>query len=165
MTLEEFDELLAGYGSERTRWPLEQRAGAGRLLAHDRNALRLLAEAEALDRLLDSAPLPTPDLDALACRVVAAVHGMPRIAASTPAVVQPASVPRTSPGGYRPFAMDSIGIGALVTAASLVLGILIGLSGLPQSVLRPVQLLTGLPIASTAAAHTATFDTLDEDLL
>ena len=59
MTIAEFERLLDIYGSDRTRWPVEARASAGHLVARDRAARRLLAEAEALDRALERAPLPT----------------------------------------------------------------------------------------------------------
>ena len=48
MTIAEFERLLDVYGSDRTRWPVEARASAGHLVARDRAARRLLAEAEAL---------------------------------------------------------------------------------------------------------------------
>jgi hypothetical protein len=164
MRLEDFEALLAVHGGDRTRWPLEERAAAGRLLAQDASARRLLAEAQALDSLLDERPAVRSDLDALAARIVATAQRSPRLAASTPCAALP---PKPSAPVRRrgPFEMDSFGIGALLTAASLVLGILIGLSGLPQSVLRPVQQLTGLPVASAHATHASNVDTLDEDLL
>lgn len=162
MTLEEFDELLAVFGSERTRWPLEQRAAAGRLLAQDAQAQHLLAEAQALDRLLDDTHSHTRDLDGLAQRIVASAQRSPRIVSVSPDVAQRAQARASR---RYSFTVDSIGVGALVTAASLVLGILIGLSGLPQNVLRPVQQLTGLPIASAQSTPGTTIDTLDEDLL
>ena len=59
MTNADFERLLDVYGSDRTRWPVEARASAGQLVARDRAARRLLAEAEALDRALERAPLPS----------------------------------------------------------------------------------------------------------
>ncbi|MDX2204752.1 MAG: hypothetical protein NW223_18530 [Hyphomicrobiaceae bacterium] len=164
MTIEEFDELLAVYGSGRTRWPIERRAAAGRLLARDAAARRLLAEAEALERVLDVPPLPPRDLGALALRIEAAARATPRLAASSPAPARLTLAPR-APARWRLSSVDPVSLGALVTAASLALGILIGLSGQLQSVLRPVQQLTGLPVASASSTHTSAFDTLDEDLL
>ncbi|RTL69968.1 MAG: hypothetical protein EKK41_13205 [Hyphomicrobiales bacterium] len=164
MKLEDFEALLDGHGGDRTRWPLDQRAAANRLLAQDADARRLLAEAQALDSLLDRRPAAGTDLDALAARIVATAQRSPRLAASAPgaALAAKPSVPLRRRG---PFEMDSVGIGALLTAASLVLGILIGLSGLPQAVLRPVQQFTGLPVASAQSTHASSIDTLDEDLL
>ena len=80
MTIAEFERLLDVYGSDRTRWPVEARASAGQLVARDRAARRLLAEAEALDRTLERAPLPTLAQEAaLAERIVAAARRTPRI--------------------------------------------------------------------------------------
>ena len=92
---------------------------------------------------------------------------MRRLIALSAALVVAACVPtyRSPSVALAGLDIESIGVGALLTAASLMLGILIGLSGLPQSVLRPVQQLTGLPIASAQSSHTAAIDTLDEDLL
>lgn len=164
MSFEEFEELLAVHGGDRTRWPLDQRAAANRLLAQGADARRLLAEAQALDSLLDRRPIAGTDVDALAARIVATAQRSPRLATSTS--VAALAVRPSAPVRRRgPFEMDSVGIGALLTAASLVLGILIGLSGLPQSVLRPVQQFTGLPVASAQSTHASNIDTLDEDLL
>src|SRR5262245_43896525 len=80
MTLAEFERLLEIYGSDRTRWPVEARASAGQLVARDRAARRPLAEAEALDRALERAPLPTLAQEAaIAERIVAAARRQPRI--------------------------------------------------------------------------------------
>ena len=58
MTLADFERLLDVYGGDRTRWPAEARAAAAQLVARDAKARRMLAEAEALDRVLERAPLP-----------------------------------------------------------------------------------------------------------
>ena len=82
MTIAEFERLLDVYGGDRTRWPVEARASAGHLVARDRAARRLLAEAEALDRALERAPLPTLAQEtAMAERIVAAARRTPRIVA------------------------------------------------------------------------------------
>src|SRR6266705_3498693 len=80
MTTADFERLLDVYGSDRTRWPVEARASAGQLVARDRAARRLLAEAEALDRALERAPLPSLVQEAaMAERIVAAARRHPRI--------------------------------------------------------------------------------------
>src|SRR5215813_7366701 len=80
MTLAEFERLLEIYGSDRTRWPVEARACAGQLTARDPAACRLLVEAEALDRVLERAPLPSLASEAaLAERIVAAAQRTPRM--------------------------------------------------------------------------------------
>jgi hypothetical protein len=80
MTMAEFAELLDVYGSKRARWSAEARAAAAQLVAADPAARRLLAETEALDRILNRAPLPgLPVEAALADRIVAAAQRSPRI--------------------------------------------------------------------------------------
>src|SRR5262245_11424302 len=80
MAIAEFERLLEVYGSDRTRWPVEARASAGQLVARDRTARRLLAEAEALDRALERAPLPSLARESdLAERILAAARRSPRM--------------------------------------------------------------------------------------
>ena len=174
MTIAAFERLLEVYGGDRTRWPVEARASAGQLVARDRAAYRLLAEAEALDRALERAPLPSLAQEAaMAERIVAAARRMPRIVAMAKAnasrsvapaadnVVQlPASrerpqwlTTRTAFGGV---------VGAL--AASLLFGVFLGLSSLSQGVLPAVEQMTGIPLGSGSAV-VAQVDLLDEDLL
>src|SRR5712671_4438213 len=80
MTIADFERLLDVYGSDRTRWPVEARASAGQLVARDKAARRLLAEAEALDRTLERAPLPSLAGEAaLADRILTAARRSPRM--------------------------------------------------------------------------------------
>jgi hypothetical protein len=80
MTIADFERLLDVYGSDRTRWPVEARASAGQLVARDKAARRLLAEAEALDRTLERAPLPSlAEEAALADRILVAARRSPRM--------------------------------------------------------------------------------------
>ena len=172
MTIAEFERLLDVYGSDRTRWPVEARASAGHLVARDRAARRLLAEAEALDRALERAPLPTLAQEAaMAERIVAAARRTPRIVAvaraeagrpTAPAADNIVQLPtsrgrpqwlttRTASGGV-----------ASALAASLVLGVFLGLSNLSQGVLPAVEQMTGIPLGGVVVAQV---DLLDEDLL
>src|SRR5258705_3094535 len=90
MTNADFERLLDVYGSDRTRWPVEARASAGQLVARDRAARRLLAEAEALDRALERAPLPSlAEEAALADRILVAARRSPRMVPITKADVAP----------------------------------------------------------------------------
>ena len=80
MTIADLERLLDVYGSDRTRWPVDARAGAGQLATRDKAARRLLGEAEALDRVLERAPLPSLVREAaLADRIIAAAQRSPRI--------------------------------------------------------------------------------------
>jgi hypothetical protein len=174
MTHADFERLLEVYGSDRTRWPVEARAGAGQLVARDKAARRSLAEAESLDRALERAPLPSLAREAeLADRILASARRSPRIVhAAKSATAWPAApgvgnvvrlpafagssrwlTPRTAFGGA-----------AGTLAASLALGIMIGLSSMTQSIVPAIEQLTGLALNSPATA-VAQIDLLDEDLL
>ena len=52
MTLDEFKNLIDAYGADRNRWPDDRQGAAEQLLEASEPARELLAEAEALDRLL-----------------------------------------------------------------------------------------------------------------
>jgi hypothetical protein len=174
MTLADFERLLEVYGGDRTRWPADARSGAGHLVARDRSARRLLVEAEALDRALERAPLPSLALEAaLADRIAAAAPRSPRVVRfdSAPAVQAPAESESNvlrlpNPRGRRQWrSATALGGAASVLAASLAIGVLIGLSGLPQP-LAPAALeeLSGL-LGERGTHLLAQIDPLDEDLL
>jgi hypothetical protein len=185
MTIAEFERLLDIYGSDRTRWPVEARASAGHLVARDRAARRLLAEAEALDRALERAPLPTLAQEAaIAERIVGAAKRTPRVVPA--AKVAPAQQAASGAGsrGADNHSADNVvrlsglrhhaqrltgrsslgGVAAGALAASLVVGILIGHSNLTQPVLPAIEQLTGITLGSNAPV-VAQIDLLDEDLL
>jgi hypothetical protein len=177
MTYAEFERLLAVYGSDRARWPVEARKEAAVLVAHSAQARRLLAETEVLDRVLDHAPLPSLAGEAaLSARILTAAQRSPRVVSVRPDGAPLASTARVWPdqplsqrlrtagvSGLR-FATSRAGLGAMLSAASLAAGVLIGLNDPGQTWLRPMQqlsaALTGAPV--TAAAQ---FDPLDEDTL
>ena len=134
MTIAELERLLDVYGSDRTRWPVEARAGAGQLVARDRAARRLLGEAEALDRVLERAPLPSLAQEAaLADRIIGAAQRSPRIVPrrrprrlSRPPAAPTITAPTTSCGSGRCASVAvaaagrrSAGVAAGVFAASL----------------------------------------------
>jgi hypothetical protein len=174
MTIAEFERLLDVYGSDRTRWPVEARASAGHLVARDRAARRLLAETEALDRALERAPLPTLAQEAaMAERIVSAARRTPRIVAvarveaARPAAAAADNVVQLQASRRRPQWLTTRtafggAVGAL--AASLALGVFLGLSNLSQGVLPAVEQMTGLPLGANGAV-VAQIDLLDEDLL
>ena len=174
MTIAELERLLDVYGSDRTRWPVEARASAGHLAARDRAARRLLAEAEALDRALERAPLPTLAQEAaMAERIVAAARRTPRIvagagaeAARPPVTAGDNVVQLPALRASRPWlgAKSALGGVAGALAASLALGVFLGLSSLSQGVLPAVEQMTGIPLGSNGPV-VAQIDLLDEDLL
>ncbi len=75
MNAERFSQLVEAYGADARRWPVAEReaAEAFRLARPDETA-RLLAEADAVDALLDAAPRPVVS-HALRERVLAAAAG------------------------------------------------------------------------------------------
>jgi hypothetical protein len=169
MSLADFERLLEVYGGDRTRWPAEERAAAAQLAARDEKARRVLAEAEALDRVLERAPLPSLAVEAaLAERIVAAAQRSPRIvkaATRQPSVVSlPESrevpVPRAESWKLRLLRGDVRAAYAL--AASLVVGIFIGVSNLPQNV---VPALADLAASDGGAYSLAQIEPFDEDVL
>src|SRR5262245_26788916 len=145
MTLTEFERLLDIYGGDRTRWPTEARAAAAHLVARDAGAQGLLAEAEALDRVLERAPLLALAKEAvLADRIVAAAQRSPRIVkiGSGPAA-QPAAPAAAGSGRQRPrYTRARVGAAGLLVA-SLMFGVVIGRTGLPQQLLPELAQMAG----------------------
>jgi hypothetical protein len=60
MTRDRARALLAAYGADPGRWPAAERAAAERLAAADPVLAAELAEAQAVDALLDALPAPAP---------------------------------------------------------------------------------------------------------
>ncbi len=155
MTLAELGQLLDVYGADRGRWPADERTAAAQLAARDGEARRLVAEAEALDRVLDSAPAPAPAVEAaLAERIVAAAQRSPRIvkledarpaAASDASAVLAAAVPAiatASPRRPRLSGREARAVGRLV--ASLMIGVVLGNSELTPQILPELADMAGL---------------------
>jgi hypothetical protein len=151
MTLAEFERLLDIYGGERTRWPAEARAAAAHLVSRDAAARRLLAEAEALDRVLERAPSPALAAEAaLAERIVAAAQRSPRMVklprpdgvAPLRAMALPAQTTGRRTRRLGLFSKEAGAVGFL--AASLVFGVVIGRSELPPQTLMALADMTGL---------------------
>jgi hypothetical protein len=174
MSYADLERLLDVYGADRTRWPVEARANAGHLVARDGAARRLLAEAEALDRVLERAPLPSLVSEAaLAERIVAAARRTPRMVRI---LERPASPTASSRGsniirwplakpGWRPLAGSAFGGAASLLAASLALGVFIGLTSLPQRVVPALQDMTSSVLGNSGGGYTLAQADLEEDLL
>jgi hypothetical protein len=71
MDRERFEHLLAAYGGDFRRWPVEERAGAAAFAAQNADAAALLEEARALDRALDQVRNDAGDSTKLAARILA----------------------------------------------------------------------------------------------
>jgi len=167
MVLTEFERLLDVYGGDRTRWPVDARPAAAQLVARDRSAQRLLAEAVALDRVLERAPLPSLAIEAaLADRIVSAAQRSPRIVSLGDAAESPAEAkgPRLAPSDSvtRAWLLRADLRKAAVLAASLMIGVYIGVSNLPQQI---VPTLIGASDRTGVSYNLATADPFDEDVL
>ena len=157
----DFIRLLDVYGGDRSRWPAEERAAAAQLVARDPKSRQLLAEAEALDRVLERAPLPALATEAaLADRIVSAAQRSPRmvkaVAESSPTPAVPVGAGPDRVGKARFPGRDFRAAGML--AASLAAGILVGLSSLPQSVLPALADFVGVDRGSYNLARVEPFD-------
>jgi hypothetical protein len=152
MTVAEIGQLLDVYGADRMRWPTEARTAAAQLVARDAEARRLLAEAEALDRVLGSAPVPGLVVEAaLAERIVAAAQRSPRIvkleearpvaAAPVQAVGPPAAA---TAGPRRAWLLGRQARAVGLLAASLVVGVVLGSSELTPQLLPELADMAGL---------------------
>jgi hypothetical protein len=73
--IERLKVLVEVHGGDRERWPAAERLDMARLVAHDKEAAAVVAEAQALDRVLDLAPTLDEDrLGALTQRIVGAAQ-------------------------------------------------------------------------------------------
>jgi hypothetical protein len=166
MSVAEIEQLLDVYGADRMRWPTEARAAAAQLVAKDAEARRLVAEAEALDRVLGSAPVPGLAVEAvLAERIVAAAQRSPRIVklddarpvAAAP--VQTVSMPvaaTASPRRVWLLGRHARAVGLL--AASLVIGVVLGSSELTPQLLPELADITGFTSDSGGLIQVALSD-------
>ena len=170
LTREAFRHALEVHGADRLRWPIEVRAGAAVLLAGDAAAVQLYAEAEALEAVLDRAPRVAAARErALIERIVAAAERTPRVVSSNRAATPMSMVAaRAEPVGLarRLLARRGFGGGALL-AASLVLGLLVGGTGVTHQSLTALGELAGLALGGNhASAALAQLDeALDEENL
>ena len=109
MLLQRFRELMDAYGGDPRRWPPGERGPAAELLAASADARALLAEAAALDQILDGAP-----------PVVPGIHDAERLIAQVTAAAQERPV-------FRPIGvMQPAGRGLWLRAASLAAATVIG---------------------------------------
>jgi hypothetical protein len=74
MELERLKAMIDAHGSRPERWPAAERHAAEALLTRSAAARALLAETEALDRLLDSVPALAPTADLRAAILATVPH-------------------------------------------------------------------------------------------
>ena len=171
---EALERLLEIYGADRTRWPARERLRFAGIVGDDQVAARMLAEAGALDRLLEQAPRASvADIDALKERIVAAAlrSGAPQLAVVAGGK---ASSGRVTPVQTRgPAFAARFGRGqwpaAAMLAASLVLGVMLGSTGTLDATMQEVAQVAGFDSTASDSSQLALGDDvygqMDEDML
>jgi hypothetical protein len=176
VTVTELEAIVDTYGADQARWPAAVCAAARDLLATSAEARRIMAEAQALDALLNHAPTITVSREwALAERIMAAAARQP----TTPSLTsRSTSAEPSSPAPFahakvgsnivplrRPTAPITRGPAAALLAASLVLGMVVGSSGI--SGLAPSYIVEALGLADEEAETAFVLDglTTGEDTL
>ena len=171
---EALERLLDIYGADRTRWPARERLRFAGVVGDDTVAARMLAEAGALDRLLEQAPRASgADIDVLKERIVAAAlrSGAPQlavVAGGKAGVAQPSSARARGPAFAARFGRGQWPAAAML-AASLVLGVMLGSTGTLDSTLQEVADVAGFgstpPDNSQLALGDDVYGLMDEDML
>jgi len=162
-------QTLEQCGADPARWPKDTRAGLEMLIAKDPLAKSTWDEFAALDQLITSAADKIGEksdsrADALAEKIMqsVAVTAEPKPHDDTVVPFEPVRRRSQSAKPTMRLWPDVAAAGAL--AASLLLGVSIGVSGVANSTLTPVSEVLGLgPIATeTAALSDPIFDTVDD---
>ena len=164
MTLDTFQYLADAYGANLERWPKAMLPAATRLFASSAPARAVLAEAQALDRLLDTPPpVVTSNATDLAERIIAAATTAPTAQAGPGNDRPSATVVRLPSRSLRPNPLSPPRTGTLdlplrktgrfwpvaaALAASLALGITLGAHDLTHGPVR------GLVAIASADADT-----------
>jgi hypothetical protein len=119
------------YGGDQTRWPEKARERFAPLLAGDARARALLAEARALDRLLDRAPVPSICRErSVRDRIVAAISNDKDGLRSAPTAARVIGLPSRRQPSRTGLAAPRIGWQtAALLAASLATGVYLGSTG------------------------------------
>lgn len=161
--------LLEIHGADRTRWPARERLRFAGIISDDKGAARLVAEAEALDLLLDRAPrVSEAKIDALKERIVAAALRSER--PKLTAVAGGRSAPKAWLGQLRrpSWTSRSEWPAAAVLAASLVVGVVLGSAGTFDTTMQRMASVAGLSTAgdgTNLALGEELLGSSDEDML
>lgn len=162
---EALERLLEIYGADRTRWPARERLRFASVISDDDAASHMLAEAQALDTLLDRASRPSDAaVEALKDRIMAAAMREPpaqvSVATRPAASIRPAASV-TSIWSRRPV-LPAIAPrfaewpAAAVLAASLVVGVMLGSAGTFDATMSQMAQVAGLQ--STASDNAGAVD-------
>jgi hypothetical protein len=161
---EALERLLDIYGADRTRWPARERLKFAGVISEDDAAGRMVAEAAALDRLLDVAPrASTSDVNALTERIMAAALR------SAPPQLSVVGSPKASSAPAARYRLDRREWpAAAMLAASLVLGVMLGSAGTFDTPVQGVAEVAGYSDTAEGSQY-ALLDYIDgqgdEDLL
>jgi hypothetical protein len=143
--LRQLESALSVAGPNPSRWPKDARARLAAFVETDGEAERLFVEAKALDRVLACAS-PGPAAGCCATRILAACMELPQERGGGSAAILPFG--RGARGRrYRGSRSDVpgggavLGGGAAMLAASLMLGVYIGVSGEAVPTIRSIELL------------------------
>ena len=169
------ERLLDVCGADRTRWPARERLRFASFIGEDEGAKRLLAEADALDSLLDRAPRASEARErALQERIVAAAlrSSETKLAVvSNRSLAPAASSLRARLPGLRGFGGGRVKAEwpvAALLAASLVMGVILGSAGTLDRAVQEVAEISGYttaPDTSQVALGEEIVAPVDEDLL
>jgi len=166
------ERLLEVCGADRTRWPARERLRFASFIAEDGEAQRLVAEATALDALLDRATQASEEREhALKERIVAAAlrSGDAKLAVVARAGENPRSAMTAWARRFVPAQVPARREwpAAALLAASLVVGVLLGSSGTLDTTAQEVAEVTGYATADTAqlALGEEIVGFVEEDLL
>ncbi len=169
---EALERLLDIHGADRTRWPARERLKFAGLVGEDKQSASMLAEADALDRLLDRASRPSEaNVEALKQRIVAAALRQQRPQLSTVEGGKREPANKAWFGQLRrPTWKSNLSDlpAAAVLAASLVLGVMLGTTGTLDTTLRQVAGVAGFSSTADAtnlASNEEVLGSGDEDLL
>ena len=155
---EALERLLDIYGADRTRWPARERLRFAGVVSEDKLAARMLAEADALDQLLEQAPrASSADVDALKERIMAAALRAQAPQLAVVASGKPGSAKAVPLAGRRapfnPRFTRSQWPAAGMLAASLVLGVMLGWTGTLDTTMQEMAEAAGLN-ATTSNVNT-----------
>jgi len=168
---EALERMLEIYGADRTRWPARERLRFASVISEDKASARLLAEAEALERLLDRAPrVSEGNVEALKERIVAAALRSQRPQLAAVAGGKAVSGKSSWLGQLRrPEWSFGEWPTAAVLAASLMMGVVLGSAGTFDTTMQEVASVAGFSTGSSDNAHLALGDDVfgqsEEDLL
>lgn len=166
---EALERLLDIYGADRTRWPARERLRFAGIAGDDKVAARMLAEADALDRLLEQAPRASgADVEALKERIMSAAlrSGAPQlvvVAGRKAGVAQPLSAAKRGPAFVARFGRGEWPAAAML-AASLVLGVMLGSTGTFDTTMQQMAEVTGLSTATDNVNTDSSQLALGEDI-